>query len=101
VVVSVALWWGIIQIFRFMSFNCVAWNTQVAKEIWIVDKGLHKFKGDIMNFKMDLRKVGLIGATPFLKHGLFAMPSLRYYYSSALASFHYLSRVSLLTTIRR
>jgi len=30
--------------------------SQVANEIWIVDKGLHKFKGDIMNFKMDLRK---------------------------------------------
>ena len=30
--------------------------SQVAKEIWIVDKGLTKFKGDIMNFKMELRK---------------------------------------------
>jgi len=26
--------------------------SQVAKEIWIVDKGLTKFKGDIGDFKM-------------------------------------------------
>lgn len=30
--------------------------SQVAQEIWIVDKGLTKFKGDINDFKMDLRK---------------------------------------------
>jgi hypothetical protein len=30
--------------------------SQVAKEIWIVDKGLRKFPGDINDFKMDLRK---------------------------------------------
>ena len=31
--------------------------SQVAKEIWICDnKTIEKYKGDIMNFKMDLRK---------------------------------------------
>lgn len=30
--------------------------SQVAREIWIVDKGLSKFNGDIADFKMDLRR---------------------------------------------
>jgi len=30
--------------------------SQVAKEIWIVDKGVRKYRGDIRDFKMDLRK---------------------------------------------
>ena len=30
--------------------------SQVAKEIWIVDHGLKTYKGDILNFKMDLRR---------------------------------------------
>ena len=36
--------------------------SQVAKEIWICDKKkIEKYKGDIMNFKMDLRKAQGIG----------------------------------------
>ena len=36
--------------------------SQVAKEIWICDnKTIEKYKGDIMNFKMDLRKAQGIG----------------------------------------
>ena len=30
--------------------------SQVAEEIWIIDKGVSKYTGDILNFKMDLRK---------------------------------------------
>ena len=30
--------------------------SQVTEEIWIVDKGLRKYEGDIGNFKMDLRR---------------------------------------------
>ena len=30
--------------------------SQVTEEIWIVDKGLRKYEGDISNFKMDLRR---------------------------------------------
>lgn len=30
--------------------------SQVAKEIWIIDKGVRKFDGDIRDFKMELRK---------------------------------------------
>lgn len=37
--------------------------SQVAKEIWICDnRTITKYKGDIMNFKMDLRKAQGIGA---------------------------------------
>lgn len=36
--------------------------SQVAKEIWICDnKTIEKYKGDIMNFKMDLRKAQGLG----------------------------------------
>ena len=36
--------------------------SQVAKEIWICDnKCITKYKGDIMNFKMDLRKAQGVG----------------------------------------
>ena len=36
--------------------------SQVAKEIWICDnKTIEKYRGDIMNFKMDLRKAQGIG----------------------------------------
>uniref|UniRef100_A0A7S3K1Y0 ATP-dependent transporter ycf16 n=1 Tax=Aureoumbra lagunensis TaxID=44058 RepID=A0A7S3K1Y0_9STRA len=30
--------------------------SQVAKEIWIVDKGVQRYQGDIASFKMDLRR---------------------------------------------
>ena len=30
--------------------------SQVANEIWMVDKGVSKYQGDILNFKMDLRR---------------------------------------------
>ncbi|KAH8043820.1 ATPase [Aureococcus anophagefferens] len=30
--------------------------SQVAEDIWIIDKGVSKYTGDILNFKMDLRK---------------------------------------------
>lgn len=39
--------------------------SQVAKEIWICDnKTIEKYQGDIMNFKMDLRKAQGIGGAP-------------------------------------
>ena len=39
--------------------------SQVAKEIWICDnKTIEKYRGDIMNFKMDLRKAQGIEAKP-------------------------------------
>jgi ATP-binding cassette subfamily F protein 2 len=42
--------------------------SQVAKEIWICDKKkIEKYKGDIMNFKMDLRKAQGIGSDGAVK----------------------------------
>ena len=30
--------------------------SQVAQEIWIVDRGVKKYRGDIMKFKLNMRK---------------------------------------------